>query len=66
VCGTADITLVRAVDRPEHQAFLVKDRDKHGEIGQMVATPIGIVQEIHVRWSNLPPEELVHGASGEG
>src|SRR5262245_27668965 len=66
VRGTADITLVRAVDRPEHQATIVKDRYKHREIGQVVATPVGIVEEIYIPWPNLLPEELMHGAGGEG
>ena len=45
VRGAADVALVRAVDRPEREAVAVEDRHERGEVGQMIAAAIGIVEQ---------------------
>jgi hypothetical protein len=60
VRGAADVALVRAVDRPEHQPVAVEHRHERGEIGQVVAPQIGIVQQVDVARPDPPLEGLVH------
>ena len=43
--GAADVALVRAVDGPEQPLVAVEDRHEGGQIGQMVAAVIGIVEQ---------------------
>ena len=48
VRGAADVALVRAVDRPEHEAVAVEDGHERGEVGQMIAAAVGIVEQVDV------------------
>ena len=48
------------VDGPEEQAAVREHGQHHGEIGQMVAAEVGIVQEIEVAWPDPAGEEFGH------
>ena len=65
VRGAADIALVGAIDRPEYHAVAVEYRHEHGEIGQMIAAAVRVVQQVDVARPDLSLEELVHGAGGK-
>ena len=45
VRGAADVALVRAVDRPEDQAVAVEDRHEGGQVRQVVAAVVGVVEQ---------------------
>ena len=60
VRGAADVALVRAVDRPEHQPVAVEDRHERRQVRQMVAAAVGIVQQVDVARPDAALEELVH------
>ena len=45
---TADVGMMRPDHRPEHQRALGEHRHEHGQVGQMRAAAIGIVQQIDV------------------
>ena len=66
--GAADVALMRAVDRPEGQPLAVEHRHEGGEIGQMVAAVIGVVEEVDVARADLAAEGVVHrfGRPGQG
>ena len=61
VRGAADVALVRAVDRPEHQPVAVEDGHERRQVRQMIAAPVGVVQQVDVARPDPPLEELVHG-----
>src|SRR5229473_413534 len=46
--GTADVALVRAHDGPEQPALAVEDRHERGQVGQMAAAMIGIIEQNNV------------------
>ena len=48
VGGAADVALVRAVDRPEREPVAVEHRNEGRQVRDVVASPIGIVQQEHV------------------
>jgi hypothetical protein len=55
----ADVALVRAVDGPEHHPLAVEHRHEGGQVGQMVAAEVGVVEQVDVARPYLPLEELV-------
>jgi len=61
VRGAADVALVRAVDGPEDQAVAVEHGHEGGEVRQMVAAPVGVVEQVDVAWADRTLEKLMHG-----
>ena len=56
--GAADVALVRAIDRPEHRLVVLEDRHERGQVGEMVAAVIRIVEQEHVTRMDVAREEL--------
>jgi hypothetical protein len=51
--STADIALMGANDGPEQTLLAIEHRHEDGEIGQMAAAMIGIVEQDHVARTNV-------------
>ena len=60
VGGAADVALMRAVDRPEREALAVEHRDEGGEIRQVVAAVVGVVEQIDVARADRAAKAVVH------
>ena len=60
VRGAADVALVRAVDRPEGKTVVVEDRDEGREVRQMIAAPVGVVEQVDVTGADRAFEKLMH------
>ena len=56
----ADVALMRAVDRPEARLLAGEHRHKDGQIGQMIAAVIGVVEQKDVARMDVAGEELGH------
>ncbi len=56
----ADIALMRPVDRPEARPVLLEDRHKRGQVGQVVAAVIGVVEQKDVALVDVLAKELGH------
>ena len=54
----ADIAVMRPVDRPEYQLIAVENRHEGGDIRQMAAAEIRIVEQEHVARMHVVAEEL--------
>ena len=54
----ADVALMRAVDRPEARLLAREHRHEDGQVGQMVAAVIGIVQQKNVARLDVAGEEF--------
>ena len=61
VRGAADVALVRAVDRPEGKAVAVEHRHERRQVRQVIAAPIGIVEQVDIARTDRALEEIVHG-----
>ena len=48
VGGAADVALVRPVDGPEGEALADEDRQQHGQVGQVIAAVVRVVEQVHV------------------
>src|SRR5215813_1545493 len=66
VGGAADVALVRAIDGPEGEALAHEDGEERGEIGEVVAAVIRIVEEEHVAGPDAAREVVDHGLDGHG
>ncbi len=66
VGGAADIALMGAVDRPEDRLAVREDRHEGGEVGQMVAAVIGVVEQEDVAGIYVAGEEVAHRARRPG
>ena len=62
----ADVALMRAVDRPEARLVALEDRHEGGQVGQVVAAVIRVVEQEDVARVDVAAEELGHRAGGEG
>src|SRR5882724_12379654 len=51
--GAADVALVRANDGPEQPPLAIENRHERGEIRQMTAAMIGVVEENNVAWPDV-------------
>ena len=60
VRGAADVALVRAVDRPEDKTVVVEDRDERRQVRQMIAAPVGVVEQVDVTGADRALEKLMH------
>ena len=60
VRGAADVALMRAVDRPEGEPVAVEDRHEGGQVRQVVAAAVGVVEQIDVAGMDAALEEVVH------
>ena len=60
VRGAADVALVRAVDRPEGQPVAIEHRHERGQIGQVVAAVVGVVEQEHVARPDVAAKVVVH------
>src|SRR6516165_8785657 len=64
--STAAIALMSAVDRPEHRLLAIEDRHEGGEVGEVIAAVIGIVQEEDIALANVSLKEVAHRARRPG
>ena len=63
----ADVALMRAVDRPEARRLLaLEHRHKGGQIGQVVAAVIGVVEQEDVALVDVVAKELGHRLRRKG
>ncbi len=62
----ADVALVGAVDRPEARLVPFEHRDEGGQIRQVVAAMIGVVQQKNIALVDVALEELGHRPGGIG
>ena len=56
----ADVALVRTVDRPEGEALAIEHRHEGGEVGQMIAAVVGVVEQVDVARPDPVAEGVVH------
>ena len=56
--GAADVALVRPVDGPEGEALADEDRQQHGQVGQVVAAVVRVVEQVDVAGADAPREVL--------
>ena len=60
----ADIALMRPVDRPEARPPIsigvLEDRDERGQVRQMIAAVIGVVEQEHIAGMDVVAKELGH------
>ena len=66
VRGAADVALMRAVDRPEHQPVAGEHRHEGGQVGQMVAAVIGVVEQIDVARPDVAPKNSCTAFAANG
>ena len=64
--GTADIRVMRAHHRPEHDAPFGKDRHNGGEVRQMRPAMIGVVQQIDIAFLYAIAKGIAHCLHGKG
>ena len=60
VRGAADVALMRAVDRPERQPVAIEHRHERGQIRQVVAAVVGVVEQEHVARPDVAAKVVVH------
>ena len=60
--GATDVALVGAVDRPEARGFTLEHRHEGGDIGQMIAAMIRVVEQEQVARMNVALEEFSYRA----
>src|SRR4030095_8266762 len=62
---SADIALMRAVDGPEGEPLAHEHGKEDGQVGQVIAPVIGIVEQVHVARADASREVFRHRLDGQ-